>query len=416
MQDKLLQTPDGVRDTYDVECKKKRKVIEKLHHILELYSYHDIETPTFEFFDIFNRDKGSAPSNEMYKFFDRDNNTLVLRPDITPSIARCVAKYYAHEELPIRLCYTGNTYTNTLKLQGKLKEVTQIGAELINDDSSAADAEIIATVIDCFEQLGIKDYQIEIGQIDYFKGLVAESHINSEAEDQIKEYIHIKNFFGLEEYVKELDISDSLKKAFASFGTLFGGFSMLDKAEEYVSNDTSLNAIKRLKRVYNALKFYGYENHLGFDLGMLDGYNYYTGIIFRGYTYGTGDAVVKGGRYNNLLKQFGKDAPSIGFAFTVEELLMAMYRQNIEIDVDYSNLIILYDIEHQESAIKAAMKLRSNGKKLELIRKSQRRTINDYIDYAKREHFSGLIHYESNEKAVIYDLITDSSTMWNGEL
>ena len=128
MQDKLLQTPDGVRDTYDVECKKKRKIIEKLHHTLELYSYHDIETPTFEYFDIFNRDKGSAPSNEMYKFFDRDNNTLVLRPDITPSIARCVAKYYKDEQLPIRLCYTGNTYSNPRKLQGKLKEVTQIGA------------------------------------------------------------------------------------------------------------------------------------------------------------------------------------------------------------------------------------------------------------------------------------------------
>ena len=187
MQDKLLQTPDGVRDTYDVECKKKRKVMHELHHILELYSYHDIETPTFEFFDIFNRDKGSAPSNEMYKFFDRDNNTLVLRPDITPSIARCVAKYYADEELPVRLCYTGNTYTNTLKLQGKLKEVTQIGAELVNDDSSAADAEIIATVIDCFNEIGISDFQIEIGQIDYFKGLVVESGISEDEEDQIKE-------------------------------------------------------------------------------------------------------------------------------------------------------------------------------------------------------------------------------------
>ena len=317
MQDKLLQTPDGVRDTYDVECKKKRKVMHELHHILELYSYHDIETPTFEFFDIFNRDKGSAPSNEMYKFFDRDNNTLVLRPDITPSIARCVAKYYADEELPVRLCYTGNTYTNTLKLQGKLKEVTQIGAELVNYDSSAADAEIIATVIDCF------------------KGLVAESGISEDEEDQIKEYIHIKNFFGLEEYVDALDISDSLKKAFVAFDSLFGGISMLDKAEGYVSNETSLEAVKRLRRVYAALECYGYQDHISFDLGMLDGYNYYTGIIFRGYTYGTGDAVVKGGRYNNLLKQFGKDAPSIGFAFTVEELIMAMNRQNIDIDVDY---------------------------------------------------------------------------------
>ena len=416
MQDKLLQTSDGARDTYDVECNKKRKVMHELHHILELYSYHDIETPTFEFFDIFNRDKGSAPSNEMYKFFDRDNNTLVLRPDITPSIARCVAKYYADEELPVRLCYTGNTYTNTLKLQGKLKEVTQIGAELVNDDSSAADAEIIATVIDCFNEIGISDFQIEIGQIDYFKGLVAESGISEDEEDQIKEYIHIKNFFGLEEYVDALDISDSLKKAFVAFDSLFGGISMLDKAEGYVSNETSLEAVKRLRRVYAALECYGYQDHISFDLGMLDGYNYYTGIIFRGYTYGTGDAVVKGGRYNNLLKQFGKDAPSIGFAFTVEELIMAMNRQNIDIDVDYSNTIILYDIENQGKAIKAGMKLRSEGRKIELIRKSQKKSVDDYIEYAGREHFSGLIYFEQSGDAVAYDLISRSHSKWDGNL
>jgi ATP phosphoribosyltransferase regulatory subunit len=398
MQDKLLQTPDGVRDIYDVECKKKRKVISELHHILELYSYRDIETPTFEFFDIFNRDKGSAPSNEMYKFFDRDNNTLVLRPDITPSIARCVAKYYADEELPIRLCYTGNTYTNTLKLQGKLKEVTQIGAELINDDSSAADAEIIATVIDCFLKLGIKDFQIEIGQIDYFKGLVAESGISALEEEKIKEYIHIKNFFGLEEYVKELDISDSLKKAFTSFDSLFGGIDMLDVAESYVTNETSLEAARRLRRVYTALVSYGYEEHVGFDLGMLDGYNYYTGIIFRGYTYGVGDAVVKGGRYNNLLAQFGKNAPSIGFAFTAEELIMAMERQNIDIPVDCSDTVILYPIEDQSQAITLGMELRDKGQKIELIRKSQKKDIEDYLAYAKREHFSTLIYFDGSEQ------------------
>ena len=141
MKRQLLHTPEGVRDIYNDECEKKMLLQDQLYHILRLHGYHPIQTPTFEFFDIFNRDKGSAPSNEMYKFFDRDNNTLVLRPDITPSIARCVAKYYADEEFPVRLCYTGNTYTNTLKLQGKLKEVTQIGAELINDDSSAADGD-----------------------------------------------------------------------------------------------------------------------------------------------------------------------------------------------------------------------------------------------------------------------------------
>ncbi len=413
MQDKLLQTPDGVRDTYDIECKKKRKIINKLHHVLELYSYHDIETPTFEFFDIFNRDKGSAPSNEMYKFFDRDNNTLVLRPDITPSIARCVAKYYSDEELPIRLCYTGNTYTNTLKLQGKLKEITQIGAELINDDSSAADAEIIATVVDCFTELGINEFQIEIGQIDYFKGIVAESGISEEAELQIREYINIKNFFGLEEYLNKLDISNEHKKAFMAFDSLFGGESMLDEAEKLVNNKVSLDAVNRLRRVYKALSYYGYEQYIGFDLSMLNGYNYYTGIIFRGYTYGTGNAVLTGGRYNNLLKQFGKDAPSIGFAFSVEELIMAMNRQNIEIEVSYSNTIILYDIENQEYAIGLGKNLRSKDRKIELIRKSQRSSIPEYLDYAKREHFSGLLYLKDGNTIVAYDLINGDESELN---
>ena len=333
MQDKLLQTPDGVRDTYGTECEKKRNLLAKLHHVLKLYSYHDIETPTFEFFDIFNRDKGSVPSNEMYKFFDRDNNTLVLRPDITPSIARCVAKYYADEDFPVRLCYTGNTYINTLKLQGKLKETTQIGAELINDDSTAADAEIISTVIDCFKEIGIKDFQIEIGSMDYFVGLVKESGISEETAVRIKEYINIKNFFGLSEYLKELNVPDNIKEAFLAFDSLFGGEEMIDRAISYVANDMSVQACERLRRIYKALSYYGYETNIGFDLSMLDGYNYYTGIIFRGYTYGTGDAIVTGGRYNNLLKQFGKDAPSIGFAFKVDELMNAMNRQDIEIPV-----------------------------------------------------------------------------------
>ncbi len=213
-----------------------------------------------------------------------------------------------------------------------------------------------------------------------------------------------------------LDISESLKKAFVAFDSLFGGISMLDKAEGYVSNETSLEAVKRLRRVYAALECYGYQDHISFDLGMLDGYNYYTGIIFRGYTYGTGDAVVKGGRYNNLLKQFGKDAPSIGFAFTVEELIMAMNRQNIDIDVDYSNTIILYDIENQGKAIKAGMKLRSEGRKIELIRKSQKKSVDDYIEYAGREHFSGLIYFEQSGDAVAYDLISRSHSKWDGNL
>lgn len=392
MKEKLLHTPDGVRDIYDNEYKRKRKVMGELHHVLELYSYHDIQTPTFEYFDIFSKDKGSAPSNEMFKLFDRENNTLVLRPDITPSIARCVAKYYENEALPIRLCYEGNTYSNKVSHQGKLCEVTQLGVELVNDDSSAADAELLATVVDCFQAVGIQEFQIEVGEVEFFKGIIEEAGLNEEQEIVIREYIMNKNFFGLQEYVKRLDISGHMKQILTSFDQLFGGLEMLEQAKKLVQNQRSQTAISRLEKVYHALSYYHCEAHVGFDLSMVSDYKYYTGILFKGYTYGTGDAVVRGGRYNALLKQFGKDAPAIGFAFVIDELMKAIDRQNIPVVIEEKEAVILYHQEWQQKAIELGCQMRRAGKKVELIRMSAKKTLEDYRVYAEKEHFETLIY------------------------
>lgn len=392
MKEKLLHTPDGVRDIYDNEYKRKRKVMEELHRVFELYSYHDIQTPTFEYFEIFSKDKGSALSNEMFKLFDRENNTLVLRPDITPSIARCVAKYYENEDLPIRLCYEGNTYSNKISHQGKLCEMTQLGVELVNDDSSAADAELLATVVDCFQALGMQEFQIEVGEVEFFKGIIEEAGLDEEQEVIIREYIMNKNFFGLQEYVKHLDISRQMKKILTSFDQLFGGLDMLERAKELVQNPRSLTAISRLERVYHALSYYHCEEHVGFDLSMLSDYKYYTGILFKGYTYGTGDAVVRGGRYNALLKQFGKDAPAIGFAFVIDELMKAIDRQNISVAIEEKEAVILYHQEWQQKAIELGCNMRQKGKKVELIRMSAKKTLEDYACYAEKEHFETLIY------------------------
>lgn len=406
--EKLLHTPEGVRDIYDNECKKKRKVLQKMHRVLSLYSYNDIETPTFEFFDIFNQDKGSAASNEMYKLFDRENNTLVLRPDMTPSIARCIAKYYDDEELPIRLCYQGNTFFNTPNHQGKLNEITQLGAELINDDSSAADAEVIATVIDCFLASGVKEFQIEIGEVDFFKGILKEANLDEKIGNEIRDYIHNKNFFGLESLIKELDLDEKIKKVLLSFDQLFGGCDMLEYAKSLVSNPLSIEAIERLEKVYKALSYSGYEKYVSFDFSLLSRYDYYTGVVFRGYTYGTGDAVVKGGRYNNLLKQYGKDAPAIGFAFYIDDLMMAINRQKIEVHIDNSDSIILYEIDKQETAIRMASSLRKSERKIELIRKSKKKTVEDYVAYGKKNHFSGMFFLTSDTSTDVYDFVSDS--------
>lgn len=203
MNRQLLHTPEGVRDIYGKEYAQKLCVEEKLRRQFNLYGYQDIQTPTFEFFDVFSKEIGTTPSKDLYKFFDKEGNTLVLRPDFTPSMARCAAKYFMDEDIPIRFCYGGNTFTNTSSLQGKLCEVTQMGAELINDGSVEADGEMIAMAVEALCQAGLLDFQVSIGQVEYFKGLCSQAGLSEETESELRELISGKNRFGAEELLME---------------------------------------------------------------------------------------------------------------------------------------------------------------------------------------------------------------------
>lgn len=399
MKRKLLHTPEGVRDIYNSECERKLYLQEKLHKKLKLYGYKDIQTPTFEFFDIFSREIGTTPSKDLYKFFDREGNTLVLRPDFTPSVARCAAKYYMDEDMPIRFCYQGSTYINNSEYQGKLKETTQMGAELIGDDSVEADAEMIALVIDMLLASGMTDFQVEIGQIDFFKGLIKEAGIDEEDEVSLRELISIKNHFGVEDLLSKLSMSGELKEVFMKLPQLFGTIEILDAAKKLTCNETSLAAIERLERLYEVLKVYGLERYVSFDLGMLSKYKYYTGIIFQAYTFGTGEPIAKGGRYNKLLSWFGKEAPSIGLVVMVDILMAALMRQKKEILSKNDNTLIIFEKNKGKAAISLAMALRSKGKNAELVPSCFDKIIDDYIQYAKRKAAKTLL-FISNDTTV----------------
>lgn len=400
----LLHTPEGVRDIYNSECEKKFLLQDNLHKIIKLYGFKDIQTPTFEFFDIFNKERGTIASKEMYKFFDKEGNTLVLRPDITPSIARCAAKYYKDEELPIRLCYVGNTFVNNNRYQGKLKEVTQIGAELINDDTADADAEMIALTIECLLAAGLKEFQVEIGQADFFKGLLEEADFNDEEEEQLRILIEEKNLFGVEEMVLNKSIPNELKEIFLKLPEMFGSLETLDYAKNMTKNKRALRAIERLEKLYKIIESYGFGEYVTFDLGMLSKYNYYTGIIFRALTYGTGEAIVTGGRYDNLVKQFGKNSPAIGLAIVVDQLLSAISRQKIEIKTKASNTLILYKSTYRKTAISLANHFRGDNINIELIRKSSKRELEEYIEYAGRNHTGGILYIESNDTIKVINI------------
>lgn len=404
--EKLLHTPEGVRDIYNVECGKKLALENRLKKTLHLFGYHDIQTPTFEYFDVFRKEIGTIPSKDLYKFFDKEGNTLVLRPDITPSIARVAATLFGEEDLPIRLCYTGNTFINHSNNQGRLREVTQMGAELIGDDSVEADAEMLAMVIESMQAIGLKEFQLSVGHLGFFQSLIEDAALDEEARERVVELINNRNYFGVEEYLDSIMVKRSSKEAFAALGNLVGGVEVLAKAKNIAPNSSGIMAVKRLEKIYDILELYGVEKFVTFDLSMTGNYGYYTGIIFRGYTFGTGDAVVKGGRYDYLLEKFGKTSASIGFAIVIDELMNALIRQKIRIVYTRKNAIILYDESRARDAIRLAKDFRAKAKNTELIKKLPEKGLEDYIRFGKEYYAGSLVYIKKSGEITMVNLVT----------
>ena len=367
MQGKLVHTPEGVRDIYGEEYAKKLTVEREIQDVFHSYGYRDIQTPSFEFFDVFSKEIGTKPSKELYKFFDKEGNTLVLRPDFTPSIARCAAKYFIDEERPLRFCYLGNAFSNTSELQGKLKEATQMGSELIGEASASSDAEVAAVIIESLLAAGLSEFQVSIGQVEYYKGICEEAGLSEEMERELREYISSKNYFGAEDFLIQKGVPETYRGILLKSAELFGGVDILREARESVTNARSIAAIERLEQIYEVLCIYGVEKYVSFDLGMLSKYNYYTGIIIKAYTYGVGDAIVTGGRYDKLLGYFGKAKPAVGFMIVIDSLMEAISRQKLTVKTPGQVTAITYREDQFKEALAEAKRRRSAGELIELI-------------------------------------------------
>ncbi|HJB16530.1 MAG TPA: ATP phosphoribosyltransferase regulatory subunit [Candidatus Blautia excrementipullorum] len=368
---RIFHTPEGVRDIYGQECGQKHRLQDEIRKVFLGYGYEEIETPTFEYFEVFSREVGTIPSKDLYKFFDREGNTLVLRPDFTPSVSRACASYFSPDREVVTLFYAGQAFVNSSSYQGRLKETTQMGVERIGDSSPEADAELLAMTVECLLSAGLKEFQVSVGQVNYFKSLLKEANMDQEAEERLRSLISQKNYFGVEDLVEEQNLSPDLAEAFLALPHLFGSYEVLEKARSLTENPSAVEAVERLEEIYEILKLYGYEKYISFDFGMVSKIQYYTGVIFQAYTYGTGEPLVKGGRYDELLKHFGKPAASIGFVIVLDSLLTALSRQKIQVPAEEPPCVLTYTEESRSEAVQRAQLLRKEGKRVALRRKEE---------------------------------------------
>ena len=360
MIDNKLHTPEGVKDYLPNECAYKRELENRIENVFCKYGFNPITSPMFEYMEVFEG-KGSIDPKQMYKFIDRDGSILTLRSDITPAIARIAATSYSEQDIPLRFYYTENAFRYNEHYQGKLREFTQAGIELIGVNSVEADAEVLAIAINSLINTGLSEFRIDIGHVQFMKGVLKEAKISEDICEKIQLNIIKKNYVAVEEIVSDLDISDNIKAIFTRLPLLIGGKELLDKVSAMVSNETSLIAIKHLQNIYEILQSYGLEKYIYFDLSVIGQFDYYTGLIFRGYAYGTGFSVIDGGRYDNLIGKFGADYPSVGFAIKIIDLMSALQSQNVNMGNKGIKTLLIYNENSRKAALSTADYYRGKG-------------------------------------------------------
>lgn len=361
--------PEGTRDLILDDCIIKRSLERDIDGIFEKWGYKEVITPTLEFYETFNYNSQSLGEEDMYKFFDERGRILVLRPDMTIPIARIVETKFKDTELPIKLRYTSNVFRVHESLGGKRNEYTDCGVELIGLDAEKSDLEILVLALEALKKLKLKDFKLEIGNIGFFNGAFKNLEIDKEYKEIIAQFIEDKNLKNLEDYLESLNIKEEYKVFFNKLPWMFGDKKVLEEAKQLAFNDELKNNLEYLELLYSQLDSLGYGENVTFDLGMVPRLNYYTGIIFRGYGEGVGNTVLRGGRYDKLIKSSMTYIPAIGFSIDIDSIIPNI-KLNGGVKENVNNIKIYYNEKNRIEAIKKSEELRTQGYIVELLPKS----------------------------------------------
>lgn len=396
-----MNIPRGLNDLLPDEVLRRRFLENKISQIFSRWGYREIIIPTFEFYEILSQGSGLIMKKEMIKFFDREGNIVVLRPEMTKSIARLVSTKMQLEPRPLRLYYIGNVFRYDNKV-GSQKEFCQAGVELIGINNNKSDAEIIALAVECLKNTGLKNFFIDINHVNFFNGIMESIKVKEERKQEIKNAILNKDFVLLEKILSFEDIKDREKEFILKIPTLRGGKEILIEAEKMVDNKLSLSALKEIEEVYNLLRDYGLEEYILIDLGIIRNYDYYTGIIFEGYTDYLGFPVCGGGRYDNLCSKFGENLPSTGFAIGIERLATILEKEDVNsLKIKMPDKYLVYyqnNKNYFQKAMILANKFREKGAivELEIGGKKFEETLN-YARYYKMDYILVVENNESNK-------------------
>ena len=314
-------TPEGTGDLLFSECVERRAVESKICKMFARGGYNEVRTPFLEFYDVFNLGDSFLPMDSMYKLSDNKGRLMVLRPDNTLPIARMTATKLSNAQLPIRVYYSQTSFAIGQSLRGESDQNKQTGIELIGAGGRKADLEVIVMAINAL-RANIDDFRFEIGHSGIFKALAENLNVDEETKEELRDYIESKNYGALAEALEQMPESSSVR-ALRQLPRMFGGAEVLEQAYEIFEGCGVTEYLDYLGDLYERLTGLGLGDKLIFDFGIVHRKDYYKGFVLTAYAHGSGNKVLSGGRYDQLLEKFGFPTQACGFAVDIDALTKA---------------------------------------------------------------------------------------------
>lgn len=378
-----ISLPRGVSDFLPDTAAKIGFIEARIRRVFELWGFRKVITPKLEYEDVLSIGLGDELKGRAYRFDDRQTGRLLaFPPDITPQIARIVATRLTEWPLPHRISYSGRVLRQTEMQTGRSREIFQSGVELIGLDSPEADAEMIAMAVEAMQSLGVQDFKIDLGQVEFLAGVMAASGLSGQPLKDLKAAVARKDTSAVGLILDTYAVAGDSRREIAALPRLFGGREILAEARRVVANERSIAALNNLQQVLEILDIHGVSDYLTIDLGETRGLDYHTGITFEGFVTGLGESVCSGGRYDNLTARYGFPSPATGFTFNVLSLLQALQRQP-EVEASIKRDFLLFNCqEGRREVLEVAHLLRSRG--YTAARDIIRRDFAASLEYARR--------------------------------
>ena len=374
--------PKGVRVFPPAEAAQRRAVEAQLLSVFRRWGFQEIITPTFEYLEVFERPTGEDADDQIFKFVDRQTGRLLaLRVDLTPQVARLVATTLRQAPYPLRLAYAGSVFRYHEPRAGRQREFTQIGVELIGLEGAEADAEMIAMAVEGCQAVGLGEFQIDVGQVEVVRGLLNTLQPPPLVRSRIVSALRRKDPSELESLLTEFDADPAAAEALLALPRLYGGREILDQAARLPFPPASRKALANLDDVVTVLENYGLADRVILDLAEAHAFEYCTGVVFGAFARGLGYQLSNGGRYDDLIGQFGYPCPATGFSFDLERVMAALETARALPEVTGPDVLLIDFNPDKRAAHRLARQLRERG--ASVARDIIRRELAGSLAYAK---------------------------------